>query len=545
MKEGNKMNKKNITKILLILAMFCILQMNFDEKIIAASTTTNEATDSYNVKILFIGNSSTYYNDMPKMVKGLFEASGTHAYVEAITAPNYKLSQFATTGNKYNTQIVTSLSKTDFDYVVVQEHREPMLCDYETTEKAFVTLKGLIEKNGAEIVLYETQADKVGNTFTINNSTVYLDNPVIQYYINRSYYNLANSYNVKVCPSGLNYSRCTRMYPEINLYNSDEIHPTVAGSYMAACALYQSISGASAFGNEFLPGSEFDTDSLLSKLSEENATKLQAVSDTVLNFNLGNIEIIKGKSETNEALVKFSEGNNSATNNSAGITYSNSVSYSSLDDSKVAVNKSTGKITALATGKTMIMASTDSGLMAFYNVNVIQPATAMTLSQNSTIYLHRKDTTTIKATLSPSDATDNVTWTSDKPTRVSVNSSGKITALKVGPATITATTTSGIKLTRKIRVRLATPTKLTATQTVSKKKYGNVKLTWKKNSSAVKYYVYRSSGSGYKKIATVTKNSYTDKKLAKNKRYKYKIKSVYSSTSCNSLRSKYKAIYVR
>ncbi len=59
------------------------------------------------------------------------------------------------------------------------------------------------------------------------------------------------------------------------------------------------------------------------------------------------------------------------------------------------------------------------------------------------------------------------------------------------------------------------------------KKY--VKLTWKKNTKATGYVIYRSTkkNSGYKKIATLTskaKVSYTDKTVKKNKTYYYRIK---------------------
>ncbi len=59
------------------------------------------------------------------------------------------------------------------------------------------------------------------------------------------------------------------------------------------------------------------------------------------------------------------------------------------------------------------------------------------------------------------------------------------------------------------------------------KKY--VKLTWKRNTKATGYVIYRSTkkNSGYKKIATLTskaKVSYTDKTVKKNKTYYYRIK---------------------
>ena len=38
-------------------------------------------------KILFVGNSHTYYNDMPKMFKGLCDADKINCEVTSITSP--------------------------------------------------------------------------------------------------------------------------------------------------------------------------------------------------------------------------------------------------------------------------------------------------------------------------------------------------------------------------------------------------------------------------------------------------------------------------
>lgn len=97
--------------------------------------------------------------------------------------------------------------------------------------------------------------------------------------------------------------------------------------------------------------------------------------------------------------------------------------------------------------------------------------------------------------MGPSDTTDKITWKSDLPSVVSVNSNGNITAKKVGIAKITATTTSGIKVVHYVRVKLKTPTgvKLTkkSKKITKKKKSYSVTVKWTKNTNAVKYYVYR------------------------------------------------------
>ena len=66
--------------------------------------------------------------------------------------------------------------------------------------------------------------------------------------------------------------------------------------------------------------------------------------------------------------------------------------------------------------------------------------------------------------------------------------------------------------------------------TVSAKTYSTVTLKWNKSDGAAQYKIYRSrsKNSGYSKIATVTAQSYTDKKLSDNTTYYYQIRSCFS-----------------
>ena len=97
-------------------------------------------------------------------------------------------------------------------------------------------------------------------------------------------------------------------------------------------------------------------------------------------------------------------------------------------------------------------------------------------------------------------------------------------------------------------VRLKEVTKVKAKKIKTKqKKKASVKVTWKKNSAAVVYYVYRrvKGKSKYKKIANAYSAKYTDKNRVKGKTYYYKIRAVYSNTKCNSLKSAYAKITVK
>lgn len=66
--------------------------------------------------------------------------------------------------------------------------------------------------------------------------------------------------------------------------------------------------------------------------------------------------------------------------------------------------------------------------------------------------------------------------------------------------------------------------------------YAAVKISWKKVPGAKKYTVYRATSKNgkYKKIATTSKLTYTNKNLKKGKVYYYKVKAVAKNTAANS-----------
>lgn len=182
--------------------------------------------------------------------------------------------------------------------------------------------------------------------------------------------------------------------------------------------------------------------------------------------------------------------------------YKNEIQYSSSNDTAISVNKYTGSYNAIGVGDSMIMATTDSGLITMCTISVKQPSTSFAINETGIAKLYKGDTIQYTTKIAPSDTTDTVKWTSNNTSVATVSDTGLVTAKKVGTAKITATTTSGIKAVRYIRVKLIKPKNVKVKKLSTKAKgrrYANIRITWTKNTNAVKYYVYRSSGSGYKK----------------------------------------------
>lgn len=108
-----------------------------------------------------------------------------------------------------------------------------------------------------------------------------------------------------------------------------------------------------------------------------------------------------------------------------------------------------GMLMAKKGGTVTITAKTSSGKKATCKVTVKVKATKVKLSKTK-LSLKVGKTATLKAKLTPTDATDTLRWSSSNKKVVSVDKNGKITAVKKGTATITVKTSG--KKTAKCKV---------------------------------------------------------------------------------------------
>ncbi|MEM6642896.1 MAG: Ig-like domain-containing protein [Bacteroidota bacterium] len=136
---------------------------------------------------------------------------------------------------------------------------------------------------------------------------------------------------------------------------------------------------------------------------------------------------------------------------SPGNATNQNVSWSSSDDA-VATVSATGMVTAVANGNAEITATTEDGdhkATVDVNVNIssIVSVTGVSISSNSISLTSLGETHQLSATVTPSDATNqNLIWTSDDESIVSVDNTGMITAMDEGNTIVTVTTVDANKV---------------------------------------------------------------------------------------------------
>ena len=90
-------------------------------------------------------------------------------------------------------------------------------------------------------------------------SWAYADKPEMTVQLAEAYTVAGNENNALVIPAGLAFARAIRKQPELNLYAPDKRHPSLAGTYLAACTVFAALTGRSPVGNSYLAGIDAPT----------------------------------------------------------------------------------------------------------------------------------------------------------------------------------------------------------------------------------------------------------------------------------------------
>ena len=82
-------------------------------------------------------------------------------------------------------------------------------------------------------------------------SWAYSDRPEMTEQLAEAYTIAGNDNHALVIPAGLAFARARAAQPELNLYAPDKRHPSLAGTYLAACTTFAALTGRSPVGNTY------------------------------------------------------------------------------------------------------------------------------------------------------------------------------------------------------------------------------------------------------------------------------------------------------
>lgn len=193
------------------------------------------------VSILFIGNSLTYYNDMPtKIFKKMVEEAGYDAKVFAVTKGGHYLSKFADPEDTYGAQVEAALTgNRKYDYVILQDYStRPASIEVPEFYAAVRNLAARIRETGATPILYSTWGYKAGNETLREKGWT---NEIMTWRVAAAYQAIGTELEIDVAYAGLAFYDVYTGDSGIELYNDDRFHPAYAGSYLAAATLFAKI----------------------------------------------------------------------------------------------------------------------------------------------------------------------------------------------------------------------------------------------------------------------------------------------------------------
>ena len=193
---------------------------------IAVAAGTNADPVAPHRRVLFVGNSLTYVNDLPATVGAIGRSVGDTMVISAETAPNLALIDHLTGGS----DAVRQLRSNRWDYVVLQQGPTSSADVYRDSLVLWTRMfDSLVRKAGGRTALFMTwPATSQGDVWAG---------------VRTSYHLAARAVDGVFLPAGEAWRIALSRYPGLPLYDTDGFHPSPMGSYLAALEIYERLSG--------------------------------------------------------------------------------------------------------------------------------------------------------------------------------------------------------------------------------------------------------------------------------------------------------------
>jgi len=204
----------------------------------------NEQIDSLNV--LFIGNSYTFFNNLPDLVSSIAASMGDY-----LSADGSLIGGATLQSHSENNNTIELISNGNWDYVMLQEQSQlPSFPLWQVEQDVFpyaAELNQLIKdyNDCGETVFFMTWGRENGDVGNCPNWPPVCTYEGMDDLLRERYIMMANYNNALLSPVGAvwRYIREFNKFGqyEVDLYSPDGSHPSVMGSYVAAICFYTTL----------------------------------------------------------------------------------------------------------------------------------------------------------------------------------------------------------------------------------------------------------------------------------------------------------------
>ena len=168
---------------------------------------------------LFIGNSFTARNDVPGLIATMAASRGHRLTHRLLSIGGASLRTHFNKGDAPR-----AIASRDFDTVILQEQSTLPIKNAARMHENVRLFDAPIRDAGARMVLYLTWARR--------------HSPESQAAITDAYTSIARELRATFVPAGPAWEGSLAAHPHITLHDKDQSHPTLAGSYLAACVVF-------------------------------------------------------------------------------------------------------------------------------------------------------------------------------------------------------------------------------------------------------------------------------------------------------------------
>ncbi len=180
------------------------------------------------LRILFLGNSLTAWNELPEMVAAFGRARDLSIEFEAVTPGGYDLS------DHWNDGSLERLRSAQWDVVVLQQGPSALPESQVLLKEWAGRWADEIRAVGARPALYQVWPENYRRSVLPS--------------VIASYRNAAVASGTLLLPAGQAWQAAWRRNPKLKLYGPDAFHPSATGTYLAALTVFAGLTGTSPNG---------------------------------------------------------------------------------------------------------------------------------------------------------------------------------------------------------------------------------------------------------------------------------------------------------
>lgn len=221
----------------------------------ASESGSSETGEAPLERVLFVGNSYTFVNDLPGMFAAMTAEAGEPRHVDTIAIGGATVADHVA-----NPTLATTLD-AGWDLVVIQSQSYEAIVAFDEYAAAMVEFDALVEAHspGARLLVFETWARAPGDPLL---DQLGMTPAQMQAALSEAYAAAALQVGAELAPVGQAWALAQVEAPAIELHSPDLSHPSVAGSFLACAVFFGHIveqpAGASAYVPEGLADADAD-----------------------------------------------------------------------------------------------------------------------------------------------------------------------------------------------------------------------------------------------------------------------------------------------